>query len=328
VVARTLGRDPRLRPSAEQILLTLVGEPGRGNVRAAASRVIDGTWPGSGGVDPTRIGGPTEPPPRSGRPKPGQAGAAGYGAAAGAAAGYVAGAGAARRPHGDQAAYRGGQAQAYRGPRPAEVVDPARNPGPAVDRYVPDRYARPASDERYGQPASPAGRAPAVARQPGAAGRRQWDPYIRYEKAPEPARAAPADPQAAYRPPYQPPAPARPDPAPQPVVRRESPRAARREAPPVARREPRPRRRGFRLRIPFRRTITFVLVVIVLFTLADRIASSVDKHRRPLERRLQNRIEEFWRRQSDAVDNQIGNQIDKRVGDATGSSAPPAPPVH
>ncbi|WP_349305876.1 serine/threonine-protein kinase [Pseudofrankia sp. DC12] len=336
VVARTLGRDPRLRPSGEQILLTLLGEPGRGNVRAAATRVLDGTWPGVGGFDPTRIGGPTEAPARSSAAK-----AAGYGAAAGAAAGYAVGSGLDRpngRGAGGDPAYRGGQALA------------PRQPADLDDRYRQHREPR-ARQAGAGYPAGAgdAGRAPGVGGYPNgrgyqaggaanrAAGRSQRDGYIRYEKpaappparpappparpappparpAPPPARPAPppAAPQAPHRPPYQPPAQARPTPpAPEPVARREQ--------------MPR-RRRRMRLRIPFKKTIIFVILVIVLLGSADRIASAVDKQRQTLQHRLIHRIEQQWRHQTSNVGGQLGDQISKRLQDKSGITAPLASP--
>ena len=303
VVARTLGRDPRLRPSAEQILLTLVGEPGRGNVRAAATQVIDGTWPGLGGVDPTRIGGPTAAPPRSSAAR-----AAGYGAAGGAglAAGYAAGhaggagpaAPASGRPAGGEVAYRGSRAPAPRHPvRPAD------------ERYrrAGDPRARQAGSG-YPAGAGGAGRAPGGVDQPGAPGganragreqgRRPRDGYIRYDKP-----AAPAPPPAAPPAPYRPPAP-----PPEPAARRD--------------RQPR-RRRGFRLRIPFKKTIIFILLVFVLLWSADRIASAVDKRRQTLQHRIQNRIEQLWHHQTGSVGNQVGNEIDKRFRDRTDVPTPP-----
>ncbi|MBL7488430.1 serine/threonine protein kinase [Frankia sp. AgB1.9] len=322
VVARTLGRDPRLRPSGEQILLTLLGEPGRSNVRAAATRVLDGTWPGVGGVDPTRIGGPTEAPARSSAAK-----AAGYGAVAGAAAGYAAGSGLARpdgRGAGGGSAYRGGQ----------EVAP--RQPADGGDRYRQraDPRARQAGDggQGSGYPAGAggAGRAPGAGGYPNgggyqaggaanrAAGRRPRDGYIRYEKPAAPAQPQarpappPAAPQAPHRPPYQPPAQARPaPPAPEPVSRRE--------------RMPR-RRRRMRLHIPFKKTIIFVILVLVLLGSADRIASAVDKKRQTLQQRLVHRIEQQWRHQTGNVGGQLGDQISKRLQDKTGITAPPAPP--
>ncbi|WP_397428664.1 serine/threonine-protein kinase [Pseudofrankia sp. BMG5.37] len=304
VVAATLGRDPRLRPSADQILLTLLGETGRGNVRAAATRVLGGTWPGveqgAAGLDPTRIGGPTEAPARHGG-----AGAARPGARArpGAAAGYGDG------------GYQGGQAPAPRQP------------------------AGYAGDGHYGQPGDPraggrqgAGYAGgAVDRAARDAGRKpRGGGYIRYEEPPAPAPAPPARRPAArepapYRPPYQPPAPARPappapPPAPAPVPRRERPVR---------------RRRGFRLRIPFKKTILFVLIVLLLLSAADRIASAIDKQRQAVWDRVVNRVEQQideWRGkatsdlpgQVNQLPGQLRDRFEDRAGSGAASGAPPA----
>ncbi|WP_241834833.1 serine/threonine-protein kinase [Pseudofrankia asymbiotica] len=303
VVAATLGRDPRLRPSADQILLTLLGETGRGNVRAAATRVLGGTWPGveqgAAGLDPTRIGGPTEAPARQGG-----AGAARPGARErpGAAAGY--------------GGYQGGQAPAPRQPA-----------GYAGD----GRYGQP-GDSRVGgrQGAGYAGGAGgAVDRAGRDAGRKaRGGGYIRYEEPPAPAPAPPARRPAArepapYRPPYQPPAPAparpappAPPPAPAPVQRRE--------------RAPR-RRRGFRLRIPFKKTILFVLIVLLLLSAADRIASAIDKQRQAVWDRVVNRVEQQfdeWRGNATKdLPGQVGDlpgQVRDRFEDRATSGSPSA----
>jgi predicted Ser/Thr protein kinase len=317
IVARTLGRDPRLRPSGEQILMTLLGEPGRGNVRAAATQVIDGTWPGVGGVDPTRIGGPTEAPARSSAAK-----AAGWGAvaAAGAGAGYAAGSPLGRDGRGPaRSGYPNGQAPSPR--QPAGYVD-------GGDRYRQraEPRARQGGDGGFAS-GNPNGAGGSV-RQGGGAGypngggyqaggasnraggRRQRDGYIRYDKPAPAARPAPAPagPQA----PYRPSAPARPaPPAPEPVARRE--------------RMPR-RRRRMRLRIPFKKTIIFVVLVLVLLASADRIASAIDKQRQSLQHRLMHRIEQQFRHQASGGVGQLGSQLSNRFQDKTGITAPPTVP--
>nr|WP_241832239.1 serine/threonine-protein kinase [Pseudofrankia sp. EUN1h] len=302
VVAATLGRDPRLRPSADQILLTLLGETGRGNVRAAATRVLGGTWPGveqsAAGLDPTRIGGPTEAPARHGG---GAAGRPGARERPGAAAGYGAAA------YGD-GAYQGGQA-------------------------TPRQPAGYAGDGRHGQPADPraggrqggagyvagAGAGGAVDRAGRDAGRRpRGGGYIRYEEpqAPAPAPAAPARRPAArepapYRPPYQqaPPAPARPAPP--------APPPAPAPAPTPRRERPARRRRGFRLRIPFKKTIIFVIIVLLLLSAADQIASAIDKQRQALWDRAVHRVEQQideWRGKATNIGDQLPGQMNQLPG--------------
>ncbi|WP_407661268.1 serine/threonine-protein kinase [Frankia nepalensis] len=290
VVAATLGRDPRLRPSAEQILLTLLGETGRGNVRAAATRVIDGTWPGvrqgGGALDPTRLGGPTAAPGHHG-------GGAGHG--------------------GGEAAYRGGQGSRqaggygndYRGDRPAQGADAGYDAG-------------------YGRSAGYQGGAAGRAGQD--AGRRQrGGGYIRFEEpapAPAPRRAAGRD-QASYRPPYQPapPAAARPAPPPPPPPPAPAPRPER---------APRARRRR-RFRIPFKKTILFVLMVLLLLSAADQIASAVNEKREALWNRLVDRVEQQideWRGQAGDAVNDVPGQLTDEIGDrindrpATGGPGP------
>ena len=290
MVGATLVRDPRLRPSADQILLTLLGETGRGNVRAAATRVLGGTWPGvdpsAAGLDPTRLGGPTAAPARQG-------GAAGGSRPAvrdrqGAAAGYGA------AGQGDRA-YRGGQ--------------------------VPSSRQAAGYDGRYGQPEPRAGgryAGGAADRAGRDAGRKRGGDYIRYEEPPAPApaaRRAPAREPVPYRPPYEPPAPARPaPPAPPPPAP-----AARRERPPR-------RRRGFRLRIPFKRTIIFVVIVLLLLSAADQIASALDRKRQAVWNQVTDRVErqiDDWRGKATAdlpgQLNQLPGQVRDRFEDNSGS---------
>jgi hypothetical protein len=81
-----------------------------------------------------------------------------------------------------------------------------------------------------------------------------------------------------------------------------------------------------RLRIPFKKTIIFVILVVVLLGSADRIASAVDKQRQTLQQRLVHRIEQQWRHQTSNVGGQLGNQLSKRFQDKTGITAPPSPP--
>jgi len=308
VIASALGRDPRLRPSADQILLTLLGETGRGNVRAAASRVIGGTWPGvaagAAGLDPTRIGGPTEAPRHGG---------SGSGAGGGGAAGYGVGAGA----RGDSA-YRGGQGPGSR--QPDGYAAGGRYGGSADPRVD----GRPSADAGYdanagygaGYPAGAGGAAARAGRDPNR--RPRGGAYIRYEDphapvpapapAPAPRRPAVREP-APYRPPYQPPpAAARPAPPASPAPPAPAPRAER----------PARRRRRVRLRIPFKKTILFVLIVLVLLSAADQIASAIDKKRQALWDRAVNRVEQQideWRGQAkDGVDDGLQGQLDQLPG--------------
>ncbi|WP_462202613.1 serine/threonine-protein kinase, partial [Frankia sp. CcWB3] len=78
IVRSALARDPRDRPSTENLLLTLLGERGRaGDARDAATALLDGTWPrgrsaaaagavaadgadGAGRPDPTHVATPYE----------------------------------------------------------------------------------------------------------------------------------------------------------------------------------------------------------------------------------------------------------------------------
>ncbi|MCM3925761.1 serine/threonine protein kinase, partial [Frankia sp. AiPs1] len=88
---------------------------------------------------------------------------------------------------------------------------------------------------------------------------------------------------------------ARPQPAARPVVERPRDRAPEPHDPPAPRR---PRRR-FRLRIPFKRTILFVLVVLLLLSAADQIASMVDEQRSRL-----------WDKAATSVRSGVGDQVD------------------
>jgi predicted Ser/Thr protein kinase len=300
MVAAALGRDPRLRPSAEQVLLALLGDAGRVNPRAAATRVLDGTWPGESGAaavagfDPTRKGGSTAAPGRwPGAADSAAAAAAAYGAAGGA---YVdptaveptvdpARAGAARR-----SGYSAGQA--------AVAGDVARRGGGGAVAAPGAGRPRRSGYVRYEEPPRPAAPAPAPAPRPPAQQRpARWDP------------AADRPPPASYRPA---PAPYRPAPPATPVAR---------PAEPAARYE-RPRRRRRRLRIPFKRTIIFVLMVFLLLSAADRIASAVDHQRQALWDRAVTAVEDQisqWRGQATS---QIGDRLgDRTSGSATGAAA-------
>ncbi|ONH59561.1 serine/threonine protein kinase [Frankia sp. CcI49] len=284
IVGSALHRDPRRRPSAEQLLLRLLGDRSgaKANPRVAATEVIDNTWP---------------------RSRSAAAAAAGLGlgaAAAGAGAGY--GAGAAQRPAqtrvagpGDVSgrwweappdAARGGSAgagQAYQPGQPGKAVPGAGGPQPARRRkggFV--QYGDEPDLARSGAPypagsAGPGQAAPRAAR-PAPPPAPPAAPY--YEDAP---RSAYRD---AHRPPYgdaHRPAPPAPPPAPEPAPYR----------------EPRRPRRRWRLRIPFKRTIIFVLMVLLLLSAADQIATMVD-----------NKRQQIWDRTVTSVHDWVDDQID------------------
>lgn len=81
-----------------------------------------------------------------------------------------------------------------------------------------------------------------------------------------------------------------------------------------------------RLRIPFKKTIIFVILVLVLLGSADRIASAIDKQRQSLQQRLVHRIEQQFRHQASDGVGQFGDQLSKRFQDKTGITAPPTVP--
>jgi hypothetical protein len=245
VVDSALVRDPRLRPSAEQVLLALLGDAGRGgNVRAAATEVIDGTWPGRGGR------------------------AAGL-AAAGLAGGGLAGGGAVgRRLDPTKVASTGSEVRTPRWPGAAGAG-----------------------------PNSPRARAEPRGGAAGNAGHRRRGGYVRYGdddagggRPPQPAAAGRGGPPAArYAPPpatYRPPPP---------------PYGGRAPAAPF---RPAPRRRR-RLRIPFKKTIIFVLLVLFLLSAADRIATMADKQR-----------QRVWDKIVTSVHDEVKHQLDQLGGKA------------
>ncbi|EFC85575.1 serine/threonine protein kinase [Parafrankia sp. EUN1f] len=265
IVSSALHRDPRRRPSAEQLLLRLLGDRGgaKANPRVAATEVIDNTWPSS---------------------RSAAAAAAGLGlgaGAAGAGAGAAYGAGAAQRPAqtrvagaGDVSgrwweappdAARGGSAGAGQAYQPGQPAPGAGGPQPARRRkggFV--QYGDQPDLARSGAPypagsAGPGQAAPRAAR-PAPPPAPPAAPY--YEDAP---RSAYRD---AHRPPYG--DAHRPPPAPPPAPE------------PAPYREPRRPRRRWRLRIPFKRTIIFVLMVLLLLSAADQIATMVDDKRQQI----------------------------------------------
>ncbi|MCK9899461.1 serine/threonine protein kinase [Parafrankia colletiae] len=321
IVVAALQRDPRRRPSAEQLLLRLLGDRGReggGSTRAVASEVLDNTWP---------------------RGRSAAAAAAGFGlgapagaAAAGAAAGDSAGAGA-----------RAGAEAGLPRTRLDGPPGGAGGAGPA-GRPAPTRVAGPADAGNHWWEAPPGARqAPSPPRPPGPVGpqgpggpqparRRRKGGFVQYGDEPEPVRAGP-DPWGYGGPPPGPvpaaaaPAPqrpaARPAPPPAPAAPyygdpRQRPQGGERRpaAPPPAppapptpapyrpERRPRPRRR-WRLRIPFKRTIIFVLLVLFLLSAADQIATMVDEQR-----------QQIWNRIVTSVQDSVDNQVDRLRGGA------------
>ncbi|MCL9797222.1 serine/threonine protein kinase, partial [Frankia sp. AgKG'84/4] len=101
------------------------------------------------------------------------------------------------------------------------------------------------------------------------------------------------------------------EPAPRQVIER--PERRGREAAPYDEPAARPRRRRRRLRIPFKKTIIFVVLVLLLLSAADQIASMVDEQRSRL-----------WDKATTSVRNDVNDQLDSwwnRTKDTfTGSS--------
>ncbi|MBL7515235.1 serine/threonine protein kinase, partial [Frankia sp. CN4] len=100
--------------------------------------------------------------------------------------------------------------------------------------------------------------------------------------------------------------------------------------PPRPARAPRARRRR-RFRIPFKKTILFVLMVLLLLSAADQIASAVNEKREALWNRLVDRVEQQideWRGQAGDAVNDVPGQLTDEIGDrindrpATGGPGP------
>lgn len=353
IVRSALARDPRDRPSTENLLLTLLGERGRaGDARDAATALLDGTWPrgrstagagaaalaggaGAGWPDPTHVATPyeqrrwweNEPRPLGGdrwwndsaRDRPPPAGppvpppALAPPPAADRAAGPRHGVPRARRRR------RGGFVQ---------YDDEADGNGhrSGFDNSGEGGHPPPAPDARPrhgGQPRvdSPHAGQPypdqAHAGRPYAGRPYAGQPYAgrAAEAAPSPQAPARPRPVAQQRPPS---APAGPAPAPAPRVAEARPAPRGRAPAPYAESVPRPRpRRRFRLRIPFKRTILFVLVVLLLLSAADQIALMVDEQRQRLWNKVVTSVKDDTHDQLDS----LWNRVRDTFGGSSGGSS-------
>ncbi|MCM3885016.1 serine/threonine protein kinase [Frankia sp. R82] len=151
--------------------------------------------------------------------------------------------------------------------------------------------------------------------------RRRRGGFVEYEDQQPPPRPTPrvpaAPPPPAPAPPARPAADRRPAPAPYPArpAQPYQPAQPHQPAQPYRPAQPEPRRRRrLRLRIPFKRTIIFVLLVLLLLSAADQIASMVDAQRTRL-----------WDKATTSVQNGFNDDVDKWWNQAkdtfTGSSA-------
>jgi hypothetical protein len=77
-------------------------------------------------------------------------------------------------------------------------------------------------------------------------------------------------------------------------------------------------RRAFRPRIPFKKTILFIVLVLVLLSAADQIASAVNRQRQALWSRavhgVEHQIEQWQGKAGGRLTNQLGNRLSGNNG--------------
>lgn len=186
--------------------------------------------------------------------------------------------------------------------------------GAVADRSPePTRIARTSEQRNWWEDPAAAPAAPAAPAEPAkprpraaddfAAPNRRRRGFVEYEDQqppPRPVPPRPVQPRPAPAPAPHPARPAQPYPPAQPYS-------------PPAQREPRPRRR-LRLRIPFKRTILFILFVLLLLSAIDQIASMLDEQRT-----------RFWDKATTSISDSVNDHLDSWWNQAkdpfTGSSS-------
>ncbi len=174
-------------------------------------------------------------------------------------------------------------------PRP----DERRQPYPQNQPYPPQNQPYPPQNQPYPPQNQPYPQGQPYQGQP----RPQAQAYPpRPEQYPPPGRPYPAGGEQHRRRPDEV-AAGRREPAPRQVIER--PERRGREAAPYDEPAARPRRRRRRLRIPFKKTIIFAVLVLLLLSAADQIASMVDEQRTRL-----------WDKATTSVRNDFNDHLD------------------
>jgi predicted Ser/Thr protein kinase len=262
----------------------------------SAPRLGERWWDADDPADlPPPAGPPVPPPDLAGLGADGRGPNPGADRASGRPAGFAPGQGGFGDPAGPGRRRRRGGFVQYEDEPPAprqaatgrpDRADPvaAARP-PAADRRQPSPQGR---SRRADQPYPPAQPRQRVQPYPPAEPRQRAQPY----RDAEPRRAQPYAPA-------EPPQPARRE-QPGPRLVAERPERREREADRYDEPAPRPRRRRrLRLRIPFKKTILFVLLVLLLLSAADQIASMVDQQRTRL-----------WNKVATSVQDGVNDHLD------------------